>query len=631
MAAKFQGGYSDAEVADLRLLDDVNLADSGKNMPSYKARWAVYQQSIKASPPLTYASSLDLLTQGWNTLTDILTHIAEIRTLVQQYDGKLREKVIAICNYSLHRAETIHSDEFCKAFLTQAHERLSKLAMFPLVGPPTSGSPRLKPEDAVSAGVLLGRIGEGLRSPALQSVQSPSKQALVDFSKKIAPLHPIVDALLTPEKSLRMCRIVLLGRQQQFELSGQRTDITTYRAVQLRAGTIEHGAVVKYGTPGLVPTDAGSEIELGRFTLYEPFHFHFHRAVTDTHIAVDMPAPSTWTALELLDERQGTRIADGTRWRVSLAPESGKLIWVEMRFDKPFPDFDAWPTRRTGGAQSAMSEFTKNFLRERIDDAEGSAEYFGIFGKHPGWDDHIEDLPLPTVSMVTAKQLLYVQGIGSQISSGAWSRLSAGACLPDFNHILLWVRERQFLVGRLWASRDGKRRAHFPMIALVHGINLPLEAAFGPLLAQLEQVVAGCRATTSADTVRKVIARVSSEPPVLPDKPPDPGPTLRIARSSVLGLTRDLRGNLPPRCRLPADPLDCLRSLRFWSRVCASLASPDIPLVFLAGTRRPVDPMCSPASPLRRISFVFARAWPPCPSLIRRTLRKPSMNWTPMN
>ena len=305
MAEKFQGGYSEAEVAELRLLDDVNLVDSGKNMPSYKARWSVYQQSIKASPALNYASSLDLITQGWKPLTDILAHIAEIRTSVQGYNGKMHEKVVAICNYCLRRAELIHSDEFCKAFLSQAQGRLSKLARFPLVGPLLSGTATLKPDDVVAAGLLLDRIQEGTRSPALQTVQSPSKQALLDFSKKLAPLNPIADALLTPERSIRLCRVVLPGRQEQFELSGQRTGITTFRAMQLRAGTIEHGAVVKYGTPGLVPTDAGSEVELGRFTLYEPFHFHFHRAVTDTHIAVDMPAPATWTALELLDERQG--------------------------------------------------------------------------------------------------------------------------------------------------------------------------------------------------------------------------------------------------------------------------------------------------------------------------------------
>ena len=350
MAAKFQGGYSDAEVAELRLLDDVNFADSGQNnMPSYKARWNVYQQSIHASPPITYASTLDLVTQGWKPLTDILAHIAEIRTSVQGYNGKLRDKVIAICNYCLLRAETTHGEEFCKAYLSQARQKLAKLAKFPLVGPLLSGAPTLSPDEAVAAGTLLDRIQEGVRSPALQNIKTPSKDALVDFSKKVAPLYPIADALLTPEKSIRLCRVVLPGRAEQFELSGQRTGITTYKAMQLRAGTIEHGSVVKYGTSTAVPTDAGSELELGRFTLYEPFHFHFFRAASDSRIAVDMPAPSAWTALELLNERQGTRVGDGTKWRVSLAPEPGKIIWIEIRFDKPFPDFDAWPTREQIG------------------------------------------------------------------------------------------------------------------------------------------------------------------------------------------------------------------------------------------------------------------------------------------
>ncbi|HSI15441.1 MAG TPA: hypothetical protein VK961_25570 [Chthoniobacter sp.] len=235
-----------------------------------------------------------------------------------------------------------------------------------------------------------------------------------------------------------------------------------------------------------------------------------------------------------------------------------------------------------------MSEFTKTFLRDGGDDAEGSAEFFGVFGKHPGWDDHIEDLPLPTASIVAAKQLLYVQGIGSQISSGAWARLSPDASLPEFNHYLLWVRGRQFLAGRLWASRDGKRRAHFPMIALIHALNLPLESALGPLMTKLDAVAAGCRATTSAEKVRNVISRVSSEAPISADQPTENSAvTLSVTPSSVRGLVRDLRGNLPPRCRLPADPNDSLRSLRFWSRICTSLASPDLPFVFLVSPGAP--------------------------------------------
>jgi hypothetical protein len=242
----------------------------------------------------------------------------------------------------------MHGEEFCQTFLSQARSRLEKVAKFPLVGPPLSGS-SLTADEAVAAGGLLDRIKEGVRSPALQAVQTPGKQAVMEFAQKLTPLTPVADALLTPEKSLRLCRVFLPGQPQQFALSGQRTGITTFHAIQLRAGTIDHGAVVKFGTSGPVPTETSGEIELGRFTLYEPFHFHFHRAVNDSKVAVDMPAPSTWTALELLSERQATRVGDGTRWRVALSPETGKLIWVELRFDKPFPELDAWPTREQIG------------------------------------------------------------------------------------------------------------------------------------------------------------------------------------------------------------------------------------------------------------------------------------------
>src|SRR3954468_1418436 len=96
--------------------------------------------------------------------------------------------------------------------------------------------------------------------------------------------------------------------------------------------------------------------------------------------------------------------------------------------------------------------------------------------------------------MAAAKQLLYVQGIGSQISSGAWARLAEEARLPGFDHAFLWVRGSQFLAGRLWASRDGKGRAHFPMVVLVHGLDGVRNSALTSTLARLENVAAVCRA-----------------------------------------------------------------------------------------------------------------------------------------
>jgi hypothetical protein len=229
-----------------------------------------------------------------------------------------------------------------------------------------------------------------------------------------------------------------------------------------------------------------------------------------------------------------------------------------------------------------MSEFSKTFLRERIGDDKQPREIFGIFGKHPGWNDHIEDLPLPTASMAMAKQLLYVQGIGSQISSGAWARLKEPALLPDFDHIFLWVRGCQFLAGRMWASRDGKRRAHFPMVAVVHGINVARETALDPILTRLESVATGCQATRSAEDVRAIIDQPWSDLRDAAGANPDSAPaTLGLARNSALKLAANFHDQVLPSRRLPADPADLSRSLRFWSRVCTALGPADTPLLFI--------------------------------------------------
>src|SRR5260370_12574366 len=67
-----------------------------------------------------------------------------------------------------------------------------------------------------------------------------------------------------------------------------------------------------------------------------------------------------------------------------------------------------------------MSDFYKKFLLEdvrKLGTSSARQIFLGAFGKHPGWDDHVEDLGLETESLIYAKTLLYVQGIGAQIHS----------------------------------------------------------------------------------------------------------------------------------------------------------------------------------------------------------------------
>jgi formylglycine-generating enzyme required for sulfatase activity len=156
-----------------------------------------------------------------------------------------------------------------------------------------------------------------------------------------------------------------------------------------------------------------------------------------------------------------------------------------------------------------MSDFLKKFLLEDPSRSNPSGRFVALaaFGKHPGWDDHVEDLGLETESLNFAKLVLYVNGIGGQIDSGAWEKLDPSQQLPGFNHLFVWQRSGQVLVGRMWSSSDGKGRKRYPMVVCLHFVGVPLGWILKhalPVLADLEQ---GCIQTSSAADVRALLAR----------------------------------------------------------------------------------------------------------------------------
>jgi IcmF-related N-terminal domain len=351
LEAKFKPALSEAEVARLRTLDELYLADQKTNALQYEMRWALYDECVnKASPAITFASSQELVGQEWKPLTDIIAKVAQIRASVQGYNGLLHEKAVSICRYALDRAVRAHSDEFCRVYLIKAKDKLRPELRFPLVWAPSEVDHVAKEGDIIAAAQLIDRIKRDLDSPTFGTIKSGNLQPLQDFRRKLALLDPIRDALLTPEKHLRLCTIVLLSRADQFRLSGQSVAMDTFKAIELRVGTISHATPVKLGAIGPVPSNMPAEAELGKFTMYEPFHFHFlSSAAARTPPLVDMPAPTDWTSIRLPWERQAQRIEDGRRWQFALQPRPGMRLWFEFRFDAPLPEFDDWPTRTSVG------------------------------------------------------------------------------------------------------------------------------------------------------------------------------------------------------------------------------------------------------------------------------------------
>ncbi len=146
------------------------------------------------------------------------------------------------------------------------------------------------------------------------------------------------------------------------------------------------------------------------------------------------------------------------------------------------------------------------------------ALYLSAFGKHPGWNDHLDDQGLDTDALVTAKRLLYIQGISQNIDAGTWEKLepqAAGAPLAAitslelFRHNFLWHMPDSgtpaLLAGRLWSSSDGKGRAKYPMVLCAQLTEMPDLFAAKVVLPFLAQVHEQCAAATTAEGVRQII------------------------------------------------------------------------------------------------------------------------------
>ncbi len=126
-----------------------------------------------------------------------------------------------------------------------------------------------------------------------------------------------------------------------------------------------------------------------------------------------------------------------------------------------------------------------------------------VFGKHPGWDDHILGIGAETETLVRVKQALYVQGIGGQIDSGAWEKLESDKRVPGYDHTFVWLVPDHVVVGLLWSSRDGKGRSKYPMVLCIDAEGLSPRCVLQELLPGLELLRAACKASTSAEQVTR--------------------------------------------------------------------------------------------------------------------------------
>lgn len=155
----------------------------------------------------------------------------------------------------------------------------------------------------------------------------------------------------------------------------------------------------------------------------------------------------------------------------------------------------------------------------------------------------MEELGLTTDRLISLRRLLYVEGINSNIDSGAWRDLEPEHLVERFHHIFVWTAGTDILIGRMWSSSDGRGRKLYPMIVAVHCENISLENALDLVLPRLEMLESRLTATDSPDEVRtiihstgKVLVALTKQIPVTGRPAVEPGHALgQLAQYSELG------------------------------------------------------------------------------------------------
>ncbi len=251
-----------------------------------------------------------------------------------------------------------------------------------------------------------------------------------------------------------------------------------------------------------------------------------------------------------------------------------------------------------------MADFYRDFLHQEITERPRDtppAVHLAAFGKHPAWNDHMEDIGLNTLALLEAKRYLYLQGISGQIDTGAWDKTAI-----TFNHWLLWHRPGEILLGRLLASSDGKGRTRYPLVVIAHIINLPLAAALETCAPLIDQAARATREAATPATARQAIAqaraRIAIAAENAPDNPSPIAPGIRpdIAPGAWARLYHAIESQLHqfgpgaraehPACRqlrLPPASARPAHNLLWWSAYWLTQLDPRFPCLLIAPETSP--------------------------------------------
>jgi len=176
----------------------------------------------------------------------------------------------------------------------------------------------------------------------------------------------------------------------------------------------------------------------------------------------------------------------------------------------------------------AISIFKRLFGGRQAHADRSPAVALGAFGKHPAFDDHLEDSGLVSAALIDARRILYADAIRANIDSGTWERLAPEQRLEEFDHTLLWslsARDHVLLMGRLLPSRDAKGREKYPFVLCAELHDPRAREAIRSTVDRLDTIAQECASVTSREQFAAVLEAAREEAPSVLTSPPHAAPT----------------------------------------------------------------------------------------------------------
>src|SRR6187402_605253 len=138
---------------------------------------------------------------------------------------------------------------------------------------------------------------------------------------------------------------------------------------------------------------------------------------------------------------------------------------------------------------------------------------FAIFGKHPAWADHMEDLGLATPALAAFKRQFYVDGLGGCVARSVWSEDLPGGAPPPYDHGLLTVAAEGWIAARFVHSLDAGGRGQYPLVACLQGTDDEELGASAAIWPWLETQLAAAREAARPELLRQVFAQARDQGP----------------------------------------------------------------------------------------------------------------------